>query len=97
VLATLSLQGGRIQSIAKRLRAAVILISGCQDNQVALDGDHNGAFTGQLRRTWNSGKFSGNHAQFHAQIVAAMPASQTPNLFVLGSAARFVAQRPFRV
>jgi hypothetical protein len=97
VLATLSLQGGRIQSIAKRLRAAVILISGCQDNQVALDGDHNGAFTGQLRRTWNSGKFTGNHAQFHAQIVAAMPASQTPNLFVLGSAARFVAQRPFRV
>lgn len=97
VLATLSLQSGRIQSIARRLRAAVVLISGCQDNQVALDGDHNGAFTGQLRRVWNSGKFSGNHVQFHAQIVAAMPASQTPNLFVLGSAARFVAQTPFRV
>jgi hypothetical protein len=97
VLATLSLQGGRVQSIARRLKAAVILISGCQDNQVSLDGDHNGAFTGQLRRVWNGGKFEGNHAQFHARIVAGMPAAQTPNLFLLGPAAAFVAQRPFSV
>ena len=97
VLATLSLQGGRVQAIAKRLKAAVILISGCQDNQVSLDGDHNGAFTGQLRRVWNGGKFSGHHAQFHAQIVAGMPPAQTPNLFILGPAAAFVAQRPFTV
>jgi hypothetical protein len=97
VLATLAVQGGRVQSIARRLKAAVILISGCQDNQVALDGDHNGAFTGQLRRIWNSGKFDGTHAQFHARIVAGMPATQTPNLFLLGPAAAFVAQRPFSV
>jgi hypothetical protein len=97
VLATLAVQGGRVQSIAKQLRAAVILISGCQDNQTALDGDHNGAFTGQLRRVWNNGKFAGNHAQWHAQIVAGMPAAQSPNFFVLGSAAKFVAQRPFQV
>jgi hypothetical protein len=97
VLATLAVQGGRVQSIARRLKAAVILISGCQDNQVALDGDHNGAFTGQLRRIWNGGTFDGTHAQFHARIVAGMPASQTPNLFLLGPAAAFVAQRPFSV
>ncbi len=95
VLATLAVQGDRVQSIARRMRAAVILIAGCQDNQVALDGDHNGAFTGQLRRVWNGGKFAGTHAQFHARILAGMPASQSPNLFVLGSAAAFVAQRPF--
>jgi metacaspase-1 len=97
VLATLSVQGGRVQSISKRLKAAVVLIAACQDNQVALDGDHNGAFTGQLRRVWNGGKFEGTHAQFHARIVAGMPASQTPNLFLLGPAAAFVAQRPFSV
>ena len=97
VLATLSVQSGRIQSIAKKFRCAAILISGCQDNQVALDGDHNGAFTGQLRRIWNNGKFAGNHAQLHAQIVAVMPASQTPNLFLLGPAGEFAAQRPFAV
>jgi hypothetical protein len=97
VLATLSVQGGRVQSIAKKTKAAVILISGCQDNQVSLDGDHNGAFTGTLRGVWNHGKFKGTHAQFHARIVAAMPASQTPNLFVLGPAGAFVAQQPFTV
>jgi hypothetical protein len=97
VLATLSVQSGRVQSISKRLKAAVVLIAACQDNQVALDGDHNGAFTGQLRRIWNGGRFEGSHAQFHARIVAGMPASQTPNLFLLGPAAAFVAQQPFTV
>jgi metacaspase-1 len=97
VLATLSLQSGRIQSIAKKFKAAVILISGCQDNQVSLDGDHNGAFTGQLRRIWNNGKFKGTHAKFHAPIVAGMSASQTPNLFLLGPAGAFAAQQPFEV
>ena len=97
VLAGLAVQSGRVQSIAKKFKAAVILISGCQDNQVSLDGDHNGAFTGQLRRIWNNGKFSGNYSRFHAQIVAGMPASQTPNLFLLGPAGAFAAQQPFKV
>jgi metacaspase-1 len=97
VLATLSVQSGRVQSIAKKFKAAAILISGCQDNQVSLDGDHNGAFTGQLRRIWNNGKWKGTHVQFHAQIVAGMPASQTPNLFLLGPAGTFAAQTPFKV
>jgi hypothetical protein len=95
VLATLSVQSGRVQSIAKKFKAAVILISGCQDNQVALDGDHNGAFTGLLRQVWNNGKWTGSHVQFHAQIVAGMPPSQSPNLFLLGPAGAFAAQRPF--
>ncbi len=97
VLSTLSVQSGRINAITKKFRAAAILISGCQDNQTSLDGDHNGAFTGRLREVWNSGKFKGNHALLHATIKAGMPASQTPNLFLLGSAAAFVAQTPFTV
>jgi metacaspase-1 len=97
VLGKLTVQGGRVQSIAKQFKAAVILISGCQDNQTSLDGDHNGAFTGQLRRIWNNGKFKGTHAQFHARIVAGMPERQTPNLFMLGPAGAFAAQQPFSV
>jgi hypothetical protein len=97
VLSTLSVQGPRITAITKRFRAAAILISGCQDNQVALDGDHNGAFTGRLREVWNNGRYKGNYARFHATIKAGMPASQTPNLFLLGDAAAFVAQAPFSV
>jgi hypothetical protein len=87
----------RLTGIATACKASVILISGCQDNQTSMDGDHNGAFTEQLLRVWNRGAFKGNYAQFHAAIKAAMPRSQTPNLFTLGPAAQFVRQRPFRV
>ncbi len=96
-LSAQTLQSGRVSALAKKFRAAAILVSGCQDNQTSLDGDHNGAFTGRLRQVWNHGKFSGNHSQFHAQIKAGLPSSQSPNLFLLGDAAAFVAQRPFAV
>ncbi len=76
---------------------AVVLISGCQDNQTSMDGDHNGAFTEQLLKVWNRGTFDGNYKSFHARIRAAMPATQSPNLFVLGKVAAFLAQAPFAV
>jgi hypothetical protein len=76
---------------------AVVLISGCQDNQTSMDGDHNGAFTEQVLKVWNQGGFKGSYGQFHARVRAAMPATQTPNLFTLGSAAAFLAQEPFSV
>ena len=78
-------------------KPAVVLISGCQDNQSSMDGDHNGAFTEQLLKVWNQGAFTGNYNSFHARIRAAMPGSQSPNLFVLGRAAAFLAQTPFKV
>lgn len=78
-------------------KPAVVLISGCQDNQTSLDGDHNGAFTEQLLRVWNRGAFVGGYAGFHARIRGAMPPSQSPNLYTLGPAAAFLAQRPFTV
>jgi len=76
---------------------AVVLISGCQDNQTSLDGEHNGAFTEKVLRVWGNGSFSGDYTRFHARVRAAMPATQSPNLFVLGEARAFVAQRPFTV
>ena len=78
-------------------RPAAILISGCQDNQVSLDGEHNGAFTEKVLRVWGNGSFQGDYTRFHARVRAALPATQSPNLFVLGSARDFVAQRPFTV
>ncbi|MBA5868898.1 MAG: caspase family protein [Nitrospira sp. CR2.1] len=87
----------RLTAIAKKFNASVILISGCQDNQTSLDGEQNGAFTEQLLKVWNHGTFSGNYAKFHAAIRAELPSSQTPNLFTLGAAARFLRQRPFTV
>ena len=78
-------------------KPAVLLISGCQDNQTSLDGDHNGAFTEKLLQVWNHGQFHGSYAAFHARIRAAMPASQSPNFFALGPAAAFSQQQPFSV
>lgn len=88
---------GRLTAIVRKFKPMVILISGCQDNQTSMDGEHNGAFTEQLLRTWNHGTFAGNYGSFHAHIKAAMPATQTPNLFTLGKAGTFLAQAPFSV
>ena len=76
---------------------AVVLISGCQDNQTSIDGQHNGAFTEQLLKVWRRGAFNGDYHAFHARICAALPATQSPNLFVLGNAAEFLKQRPFSI
>ena len=88
---------GRLTAIVRKFNPAVVLISGCQDNQTSMDGDHNGAFTEQLLKAWNQGRFAGNYGSFHARIKAAMPASQSPNLFALGEAGVFLAQKPFTV
>ena len=86
---------GRLSAIASKFEAALVLISGCQDNQTSMDGDHNGAFTEQVLNVWNQGRFSGNYAMFHARVKARMPPTQSPNLFALGSAGAFLAQTPF--
>ena len=88
---------GRLQAIVKKFNPAVVLVSGCQDNQTSMDGDHNGAFTEQVLKAWAHGAFKGNYGAFHARIKAAMPATQTPNLFTLGKAGAFLAQAPFTV
>jgi hypothetical protein len=86
---------GRLTAIVKQFRPAVILLSGCQDNQFSMDGDNNGAFTEQLLRVWNHGQFKGSYASLHARILAAMPPSQSPNLFTLGKAGLFLKETPF--
>lgn len=87
----------RLTGIVKDFKPALILISGCQDNQFSMDGDHNGAFTEQLLRVWNNGAFTGSYARMHALIRAGLPPSQSPNLFTLGPAAPFLKQTPFSV
>ena len=96
VLAALELDP-RLSAVAGRFKPAAILISGCQDNQTSLDGDPNGAFTGALLKVWNKGAFAGDYPRFHKQIVSNLPPSQTPNLFPLGAAGRFLKQQPFKV
>ena len=84
-------------AVVGKFKPTVLLISGCQDNQTSMDGDHNGAFTEQVLKIWNHGAFNGSYAAFHTRVRAGLPPTQSPNLFTLGKAARFVAQTPFTV
>ncbi len=68
-----------------KVKAAVLLISGCQDNQLSSDGDRNGLFTGTMQSVWNQGKFKYGYRRFRDTIVAQMPPIQTPNYFVIGT------------
>jgi hypothetical protein len=78
------------------IRAQLIFISGCQDNQYSYDGDDNGLFTSKLLNVWNNGGFSGNHLSFYNAIGAQMPSYQTPNFMTLGTPiSGFEEQRPY--
>ncbi|MGW0120486.1 caspase family protein [Streptomyces sp. NPDC003327] len=77
---------------------ASLLVSACQDNQVALDGPVNGAFTGALLKVWDGGAFRGGYRAFHRAIQRRLPPTQSPNLYVTGSPSEeFLNQRPFTV
>jgi len=78
--------------------AAVLLISGCQDNQLSQDGTFNGLFTAQVLKVWNGGKFKKSYRRFHASVLALMPPDQSPNYFTVGAVDKiFEAQRPFMI
>lgn len=83
---------------AAELKASLLLLSGCQDNQLSADGAENGLFTGTLLRVWADGAFQGDYRQLHREVLHRMPANQTPNLDVQGPAGdAFQRQRPFTV
>lgn len=78
--------------------ATVLLISGCRDDQLSLDGISNGLFTENLRAVWDDGAWEGGHAEFREAIRARMPAKQQPNYLRVGAAnPEFEQQKPFTV
>lgn len=80
------------------VKASVLLISGCQDNQFSADGAFNGLFTGTLLQVWNGGKFKGSYSRFHRAILDRMPPDQSPNYFTVGIRSRaFERQKPFTI
>lgn len=75
-----------------------LLLSACQDGEIAADGDVNGLFTEMLKAVWNSGRFNGSYTSFWREISRRMPDSQNPNLLVTGSNQRaFQLERPFLI
>jgi hypothetical protein len=78
--------------------ATVLLISGCRDDQLSLDGFSNGLFTENLRAVWADGAWEGGHAEFREAIRARMPAKQQPNYLRVGATnPEFERQKPFTV
>jgi metacaspase-1 len=78
--------------------AGVILISGCQDNEVSWDGSANGLFTQTLKHVWNDGAFEGDYGSFHQSIKQYLAGRQSPNFFPVGTVTRaFRAQKPFSI
>lgn len=86
------------RKITPVVRASVLLLSGCQDNQTSADGTYNGLFTANLLRVWNNGRFRGNYTLFHRDILRRMPPDQSPNFLRTGADdPAFLAQKPFTI
>jgi hypothetical protein len=78
--------------------ATVLLISGCQDNQLSLDGTKNGLFTQQMLSVWNDGAYKGSYRRFWRAIGKKMPPTQTPNFYPVGANNRvFDRQTPLTI
>jgi hypothetical protein len=92
------LKDRQLRESRARVKASVLLVSGCQDNQFSADGTFNGLFTGTLKRVWNGGKFKGTYRTFRNRIVTRMPPDQTPNYFTVGAPnPQFEEQKPFSI
>jgi hypothetical protein len=88
-------------------QAAVVLLSGCKDEETSGDLPQNGLFTGTLIQVWNGGQFQGDIDSFLSQISQQVAArarqsgqSQTPQLFPIGDpvlAGNITAMPPFQI
>ena len=88
-----------INNREKAPKASILLISGCQDNELSADGPYNGYFTSNLKRVWNNGGFDGSYIKFHKQINNAMMKSkQHPKYFKDGTQnLSFESGKPFSI
>ncbi len=92
------LKNSKLKDSIETVKASILLISGCQDNQLSADGNFNGLFTSQLLCVWKNGVFKGNYKKFHKEILRRMPPDQTPNYFRAGQInKKFEAQTPFTI
>lgn len=83
--------------LSSPIQASVLNLGACKDDQFAMDGAQNGAFTSALLDVWNGGRFTGSYHAFRSAIeVRIGSTSQTPQLFEkLLREPNFVSNRPF--
>ncbi|WP_298566813.1 D-Ala-D-Ala carboxypeptidase family metallohydrolase [uncultured Aliiroseovarius sp.] len=83
--------------LSSPIQASVLNLGACKDEQFAMDGPANGAFTGALLRVWDNGRFNEGYRAFRDAIDVEIGSdSQTPQLFErLIKEPNFVSDRPF--
>lgn len=92
------LENPKIKETKDTVKASILLLSGCQDNQLSSDGVANGLFTSQMLAVWREGVFEGNYRKFYREIIKRMPPDQTPNYYRTGVRdSKFEAQTPFTI
>lgn len=83
------------------IKASLVSISACQDEEYTYDGDYNSEFTKCLKDVWNFGRFQGNYLNFHQNItfqIQKIRSKQTPNYITLGKPMdNFYKQKPFKI
>lgn len=79
-----------------QIKASILLLSSCEDDQECLDGPYNSVFTEQLLKVWDGAKFKGNYQDFAVAIANRTPSSQTPLLRSIGADnTHFIQKKPF--
>lgn len=83
--------------LSSPVRASVLNLGACKDEQYAQDGQNHGAFTGALLEVWQGGAFNGDYRSFRDAIDAVINSpNQTPQLFErLVRSPSFVGDIPF--
>jgi len=80
------------------IKAKILSLSACEDNQEAVDGDPHGAFTNALLEVWDDANFSGTYTDFIQRIQAKFPGNaQHPTLRPAEIDQGFLNQRPFTI
>lgn len=82
---------------ARDVKANVLLLGGCQDNQLSFDGPWGGLFTRALTSVWNNGAWRGCYPAFHKAIGRRLPPEQSPSLYWVNRSAAFENSKPFSV
>ncbi len=83
----------------EEMKAALLHLSGCRDDQTSAGYEDGGLFTKTLVSLWSNGRYSGTWDTFHDAISSQLPADQRPqgNLYGPAAAAEALAAlRPFQ-
>lgn len=84
-------------AFALPIKASVLLIAACQDDESTADGAPHGVFTQALLDVWNGGSFTGTYKDFITEISGKFSGqNQHPALTFIGQS-DFSDQRPFSI